>query len=561
MSIFLLKLRSLLYDVAGIDAPILEQMAYKGAISAIITTVITEVLRQGYAGLNLLGIVLLKYFDPVPEKKDPLPPIGNRTILRDSVGRIVERIRKREITAVEVVQTFIDRINEVNERLTCVVDHRFDEAIEEAEKIDRMVKETNLSEEELKEKYPLLGVPFTIKDFFSVKGLRHTTGLHYRKDIVATEDAEIVQILREKGAIPIGVTNVPELCMWWESVNTVYGRSKNPYDTRHITGGSSGGEASIQGAAGSGFGIGSDIGGSIRMPAFFCGVYGHKPTYGLITNHGQEPKLEGRLEEFLTTGPIVRHPEDLSLLFDIMVADKKDKLVPVPDMRKLKIFYMEDDGGFPWSSPVDKEIKNAMHKALKYFEIKYGIVPQNARISKLYHSLEIWANGMSGAESPPFCEMLTLQTSTVNPFWEMIKYMFNKSPHTIPALLLGIAEKIAAVTKTWPRHKEMIDMGYALAKDIQELLGEDGIMLYPTHPSPAPRHNQPLFRPGDFSYCAIFNVLGVPVTQVPLGLSSKGLPLGIQVIGGMNSDLLTINIAKEIRESSFGGWIPPCHDL
>ena len=83
-------------------------------------------------------------------------------------------------------------------------------------------------------------------------------------------------------------------------------------------------------------------------------------------------------------------------------------------------------------------------------------------------------------------------------------------------------------------------------------------MLYPTHPSPAPRHNHPMFRPADFSYCAIFNVLGVPVTQVPLGLSSNGLPLGVQVIGGLFSDLLTIRIAQEIQEA-FGGWIPPCH--
>jgi fatty acid amide hydrolase 2 len=231
----------------------------------------------------------------------------------------------------------------VNHHLTCVVDHRFDDALKEAAKIDHFIKNSEYDEEELRLRFPLLGIPFTIKDFFSVKGfilfvsfgtvgdllsspfnffifpilpgLKHTTGLHCRKDITATEDAEIVQILKKNGAIPLGVTNVPELCMWWESVNTVYGRSKNPYDTRHITGrfifkthirlnitaayliyfelaylipgGSSGGEASLQGAAGSGFGIGSDIGGSIRMPAFFCGVYGHKPTIGLVTNVGQ----------------------------------------------------------------------------------------------------------------------------------------------------------------------------------------------------------------------------------------------------------------------------------
>jgi len=91
----------------------------------------------------------------------------------------------------------------------------------------------------------------------------------------------------------------------------------------------------------------------------------------------------------------------------------------------------------------------------------------------------------------------------------------------------------------------------------QDLLGEDGILLYPTHPSSAPRHYEPMFKPSDFSYCAIFNVLGVPVTQVPLGLDTNGMPIGVQVVGGMFSDLLTIRIAQEIHEA-FGGWVPPC---
>ena len=130
------------------------------------------------------------------------------------------------------------------------------------------------------------------------------------------------------------------------------------------------------------------------------------------------------------------------------------------------------------------------------------------------------------------------------------------SPHTFPALILGIIEKIAYAGNQLPRHKQMIELGFNLAKEIQEVLKDDAILLYPSFPSPAPRHYVPMFRPADFSYCAIFNVLGVPVSQAPLGLGSKGLPLGVQIVGGMLSDHLTIMAAEEL-EQAFGGWVQP----
>lgn len=144
----------------------------------------------------------------------------------------------------------------------------------------------------------------------------------------------------------------------------------------------------------------------------------------------------------------------------------------------------------------------------------------------------------------------------INPFWEVIKFCFRMSPHTFPALILGIIEKIAYAGNQLPRHKHMLEMGFNLAKEMQEVLKDDAVLLYPSFPSPAPRHYVPMFRPADFSYCAIFNVLGVPVSQAPLGLGSKGLPLGVQIVGGMNSDYLTITCAEEL-ERAFGGWVEP----
>ncbi|ODM98661.1 Fatty-acid amide hydrolase 2 [Orchesella cincta] len=517
----------------------------------------TSVLRIVYKGYDALGSVLIALSVRNTKEKVPIPPIGDRKLLLQSASDIAEMIRNRKVTSEEVVRVFIGRIQEVNTHVNGLVDERFEIAIDEARKVDRMIQSGEFDEIELKDKFPLLGVPFTIKDSFCVAGLRHTAGLYYRKDIIAPQDADAVKLLKRVGAIPIGVTNVPELCMWWESVNTVYGRSRNPYDTRHITGGSSGGEAAVQGAAGSAFGIGSDIAGSIRMPSFFCGIFGHKPTSGMISNWGQQPEVKGRLAEFLTTGPMVRHAKDLRLIFDVLIGENVQKMNKIPEKNQLRILFMEDDGGSPLASPVDPEMKDALRKAIQHLEKTYGVKAQKANIAKLYNSLEIWAQAMSGAGAVPFCEELALKQGKINPFWEVVKFCFRMSPHTFPALILGIIEKIAYAGNQLPRHKQMIEMGFTLAKEIQVGSVERRRCTSVSQlPSPAPRHYVPMFRPADFSYCAIFNVLGVPVSQVPLGLGSKGLPLGVQIVGGMHSDHITISIAEEL-ERAFGGWVQP----
>ncbi|CAG7815292.1 unnamed protein product [Allacma fusca] len=528
----------------------------KKVISAAIGIMVASVLRIAYKGYDILGTVLMAFMVRVPKDRQPLPPLGDRKLLRLSAQDIAQKIRSKEVSAEEVVRTFIGRIVEVNSGINAVVNERFEIAINEAKKVDHLIRSGEYTEAELEEKYPLLGVPFTIKDSYCVEGLKHTAGHYKRKDYTAPEDATVVTMLKAVGAIPLGVTNVSELCMWWEAVNTVYGRSANPYDTRHISGGSSGGEAALQGAAGSAFGIGSDIGGSIRMPSFFCGVFGHKPTTGLIPNEGQVPVTRGRLAEFLTTGPVARHAHDLRFLYDIMLGEKVNKMKPVPDLSRVRLFYMEDDGGNPITTPISRDMKAVMKKSLQYLEKKYGLKPQKANLTKFYHSLEIWAQAMAGADVPTFCEELALHNGKINPFVELVKKAFWMSPHTLPALVLGVIEKLAYAGRSLPRHKEMIEMGYSLAKELQELLGDDGIMLYHPFPYTAPRHHRPMFRPADFAYTAIFNILGVPVTQVPLGLDADGLPLGIQVVGGMFSDHLCLSIAEELEEG-FGGWVPP----
>ena len=244
----------------------------------------------------------------------------------------------------------------MNPLLNCVVDERFTDALKDAEEADKLVASGTISEQELATKKPFLGVPFSTKDCIQVKGLLNTSGLYHRKDHRSENDAPVIQQMREAGAIPFALTNTSEICMWWESVNCVHGRTSNPYDSNRIVGGSSGGEGAIQGSACSPFGIGSDIGGSIRMPAFFNGIFGHKPTRYVVNNLGQYPSPYSEEQaSMLSCGPMVRYAVDLKPMLKVIV--RKEKL---PDLRldepvdisKLKVFYQENDQGGHMVSPV-----------------------------------------------------------------------------------------------------------------------------------------------------------------------------------------------------------------
>ncbi|KAM3720282.1 Fatty-acid amide hydrolase [Dirofilaria immitis] len=269
-------------------------------------------------------------------------------LLMISATRAAEMIRNGEITSLSLVEAYIKRIREVNGTINAVVQMNFKEALLKAQETDEMLQSLNQDSEEFRSlgsRKPLLGVPFTLKDSIEANGLYCTIGISYRKKSVSDEDAIVVQRMKNAGAILLAVTNVPEVCMWWESMNVVYGRTKNPYDSRRISGGSSGGEAALISAAGSVIGIGSDIAGSIRMPCYFNGIFGLKPTPGMIPLKGHLPHMDGyRTEKMLLIGPMCRYAEDLSLLLKIFAGCEGRNLLQLDtpcNMKKIRIFYME----------------------------------------------------------------------------------------------------------------------------------------------------------------------------------------------------------------------------
>ncbi|XP_013776340.2 fatty-acid amide hydrolase 2-like [Limulus polyphemus] len=409
----------------------------------------------------------------------------------------------------------------------------------------------------MEEKMPFLGIPFTTKDCIGVKGMLQTAGLVSKKGTKAVKDADVIVLLREAGAIPLAITNVSELCMWWEASNNLYGRSNNPYNTTRIVGGSSGGEGCLLASAGSVIGIGSDIGGSIRIPSFINGIFGHKSSTGIVSNQGEYPSAEKELDSFLSTGPMCRYACDLLPLFKVLAGKNasKLKLDTKVNIRYLKVYYMEDDGGNPCVTQVCTEMKMAMKKVITHLENMYGIKSQKIHLSKMKYSFYIWAHKMASVDAPSFSSEMLERKGELNGLLELLKWMCMLSKHTLPAIGLSIFEKLCSAVGSEER-SQFVNMCTDLQCEFQELLGDEGIFLYPPHPEPALFHHQTIFKTYSIGYTAIFNVLGLPVTQCPLGLSKDGLPLGIQVVAGKNNDHLTLALAVEL-EKMFGGWVCP----
>jgi fatty acid amide hydrolase 2 len=484
-------------------------------------------------------------------------------LLRSGVA-LAKLIREEEVTSEAAVRAFIAQQKRVNPLLNSVVDTRYAEAIEEAREADGVVRACR-SASERAALPPLLGVPISVKECFAVTGMSNTAGSVRRAGKPATEDATAVARLRRAGAIVLGVTNTSELCMWMESANPVFGRTSNPYNTRHTVGGSSGGEGCIVSACGAPFGLGSDVGGSIRMPAFFNGCFGHKPTGGLVPGTGQYPNSDpGEAERFLTTGPIARHAEDLFPVLQILAGPDGSDTGCIPmelgdpmsiDLSKITVL------NWPHPrvalGPPSRCLRVAQSRAFAHLRsVCDAELSREISLDKMKHALDIWSNMLQDAQTTPFTELL--DTSGVE-FKNVFRWMAGRSDNTLPAIGLSILEK---VTKAMPaRQKRFVKLGHELREEIVELLSTDdemndryAVILFPSYSQTAPVHHQAIFPPINYAYQCIWNTMKNPVTQVPLGLSEDtGLPTGLQVVGLHGEDAVTIRVAIEL-ERQFGGW-------
>lgn len=480
-----------------------------------------------------------------------------------------------KVTSRALTELSIGRASAINKDLNAIVATRFDLARQEAAAIDSNNKQKSSSAARFR------GVPCTIKEAIGVTGMPNASGFVPRKDFRASVDATVVKRLREHGIVVIGVTNTSELCMWQESYNKLYGVTNNPHDTSRTVGGSSGGEAAVVAAGVSPIGVGSDIGGSIRMPAFFCGVFGHKPTGGAVPNTGQFPIARNEALRYLTTGPITRYAEDLFPMLEIMAGPDGEDAFCRPirfgapdkvDVAKLTVYVVK--GINMPGMGVTQSLLDAQERAARALEQAGARVVRNYAID-LSDSVDIWATLLADAGGTTFGQHMDGDHDGKRPppparakFAATVADLLGlggDQPHTFPAVGLAVIERINDLLEF--RKPAIRERARVLKEKLEELLGEfddadhvlksppqgEAIILFPPHTQPAPRHCVPLFFPVQWVMTAIWNSMQLPCTQVPLGHDAEGMPVGVQVIGGEGGDHITIGVAMFL-ERALGGW-------
>lgn len=471
-------------------------------------------------------------------------------LLDRSAMALARMIRRREVSPVELLEAHIAQIEAVNPALNAVIATRYEHARREARAAEQRVMTSD--PEALP---PLLGLPYTAKEYIMAEGMPLTAGVWSRRRERADRDATTVARLRAAGAILVGITNVPEGGLWLETYNDVYGRTVNPWSPRHTAGGSSGGEGAIVAAGGVAFGLGADVGGSIRIPAAFCGTVGHKPTGRLVPNTGFWPPAgEGALSGYLVCGPLTRRVEDvMPILRALAGPDGHDVVVRPwalgdPDevrLRDVTVFPVESNGFVRVSAESRRAIRDAA-EALR----ARGARVQTLDAPRMKKAFPIWAAMMATGGGPRYADVLG-DGAPISPARELLRLALGRSRHTLPALVIAGLEELTA------RLPSTVDAavadGRALQAELEQVLGPRGVLLHPPYSRPAPRHRAPMLTPLDFVCTGLFNVLELPSTVVPTGFSQAGLPLAVQVIGRRGHDHLTVAVAAAL-EQDFGGW-------
>lgn len=461
-----------------------------------------------------------------------------------SAVSMAERIRRRKLSPVELVEAHLTRIQELNPRLNAFVQVDAEGARQQA----RVAEEGVRTGEKLG---PLHGVPLSIKSAIEVAGLRSESGSRLRAGFVPAQDAPLVTRLRQAGAIILGVTNATELLMAWETDNLLYGRTNNPWNLERTPGGSSGGEAAAIAAGMSAGGVGSDGGGSIRVPAHFSGICGLKPTPGRIPATGHFPVSAGPFALIGVVGPMARTVGDLKALFEVMQGpdDGDPSAAPVPvrwpeedDLKRIRIGYFEDDG----RTPVTAETRAAVRSAAEGLQ-RAGFQVEPFRPEGLELARQLWWKIFGVAGGMLLGPMMKGHEAEISPLLKQFSSWVAAEPsHTGESLL-----------DTWVQ-RDVVRM------KVFAQMRKYPVLLCPVAAIPAFRHGERSWQVEGktveyldaWSYTEWFNLLGAPAAVVPVGRSPEGLPIGVQIVGRPWEEEIVLSVAAALEEQC-SGWQPP----
>jgi amidase len=460
-------------------------------------------------------------------------------ILFSSASELANAIRSKKLSSKSIVEAHLEQIAKVNPKLNAIVQLTADTARKEADEADAAVARGEI-------KGPLHGVPMTIKDTLETAGVICTGGTKGRANYVPKADATAVARLRAAGAIFLGKTNVPELAGAGESDNLVYGRTNNPYDLARTPGGSSGGEAAIISACGSPMGLATDAGGSVRVPAHYCGLAAIKPTSGRVPRTGQFPQPMGARAPVFHVSLISRKVEDLALALPIVSGpDFRDSSIvgmPLLDPKAvtlsgLRLAFFDDDGA---ATPT-REIIAAVRDSAKAFA-DAGVKVQEQRPPDAEKAATVYldiSRGDGGAGTRAFLK--SIGSDPISPLFEQALTYY-----VAPAM--GSTTEALAAFVRWDLFRNSM---------LRFMENYDAV-LSAVAPYPALPHGtsfDEVNRKGA-GYAQMYNLTGWPTATVRVGTSPEGLPINVQVAARPWREDVALALVAHL-EKTFGGWKMP----
>jgi len=452
-------------------------------------------------------------------------------------------VRSGEVSPVELLEAHLAQIEEWNPKINAFVSMNQEVALTAARRAeqDQLKNNTELG--------ALHGVPLSIKSAIDVAGLRCESGTRLREGHVPEVDATLVSRLRAAGAIVLGTTNVPELLQAVETDNLLYGRTSNPWDLSRTPGGSSGGEAAAIASYCSPGGVGSDAGGSIRIPAHFCGITGLCPTPGRIPSTGHFPPVAGHLSIPFALGPLARSVADVKILFEVLAGfDAADpRSVPLPARKidtnlckGLRIGYFEDDG----LAPVTSETRKAVKEAAQALE-RAGFEVEPFRPSMIERARDLWWTFVGQAGGRFIKEWAGDQIDLLSPILREFISMSSDEALSVEQFLLDWAERDR------------------LRADFLKETMNYAALICPVCAIPAFVHGERNWTIDgiEVGYLDVIqtmwvSILNLPALSLPVGRSPENLPIGVQLVGRPFEDEMLLEIATYI-EAEHGEWSPP----
>ena len=452
-------------------------------------------------------------------------------IIYADAATLAQRIRDRSLSPVEIAQAHLDRIESVNPKLNALIAFP-DGVMERAREAEAAAMRGEFWG-------PLHGVPFTVKDCVDTAGVVTTRGSRLYENHVPAADATVVTRLKDAGGIFIAKSNMPEFALWWETDNLVYGRTENPWMIGRTPGGSSGGEAAAVASGMSPLGIGSDVGGSIREPANYCGIVGLKATHGRIPLTGHWPEA---LLRFMHVGPIVRSVGDAALALSIMAgpdgADHYALPVPLPEVSDLVSPAGLRVGWCPEGpfAPVDRQVQDTVASAAASLgELGCSVEPVG---------LDGWEN-MSGQQIS--ARIFAAEGNVyLDPIIEGRKDL----------LALSMQRRLNIPGPSYDEYLEAMEQVERLRAAAIRLFNDYDVLLLPTGPMVAHPHDTRRHEIGSETAparhaltCTVpFDLTGSPALSVPFGLSDGGLPIGVQIVGRHFEEATILRVGAALEE-------------